>query len=103
MGDAWRGENMAQPRQAAARVGRREGIQRSAKRPDAKEGGREEEEKRLGIATATIGGRLRRAKTWRPDNTCIGVAVPLLSGDAVEKFRGWWSMCPPGGWVAELN
>jgi len=95
---------MAQPRQADARDGRRwEEKQSSAKRPDAKEGGREEEEKRLGIATATIGGRLRRAKTAGTDNTCIGIAVPVLSGDAREKFRGWCFMCSPGGRVTDLN
>jgi hypothetical protein len=66
---------MAQPRsgKTVAR-GPGSGIQRTAKRPDAKEGGREEEEKRLGIASATMDGRLRSAKTGIPDNT-IGVVV----------------------------
>jgi hypothetical protein len=38
------------------------GRQRPAKRPETKEGGREEEEKRLGIASARVGRRLRSAK-----------------------------------------
>jgi hypothetical protein len=79
------------------------GIQRTAKRPDAKEGGREEEEKRLGIASATIGRRLRSAKTGIPDHTDIGIVVPVLRGAAVEKFRRWKTMCPPCGGEAEMN
>jgi hypothetical protein len=71
------------------------GIQRTAKRPDAKEGGREEEEKRLGIASATIGRRLRSAKTGIPDNT-IGTVEKMLSGRRLKKFRADLTMGPPG-------
>jgi hypothetical protein len=71
------------------------GRQRTAKRPDAKEGGREEEEKRLGIASATIGRRLRSAKTGIPDNT-IGIVVQMLSGSRQKKFRADWTMDAPG-------
>jgi hypothetical protein len=70
------------------------GIQRTAKRPDAKEGGREEEEKRLGIASATMDGRLRSAKTGIPDNT-IGIVVQMLSGGRLKKFRADLTMGAP--------
>jgi hypothetical protein len=70
------------------------GIQRTAKRPDAKEGGREEEEKRLGIASATVDRRLRSAKTGIPDNT-IGAVVEMLSGGRLKKFRADLTMGAP--------
>jgi hypothetical protein len=70
------------------------GIQRTAKRPDAKEGGREEEEKRLGIASATMDRRLRSAKTGIPDNT-IGIVVVMLSGGRLKKFRADLTMGAP--------
>jgi hypothetical protein len=58
-----------------------------AKRPETKEGGREEEEKRLGIATRPFGtGRLRRAKTVSV-NVFIDTHLCALREVSLKKFR----------------
>jgi hypothetical protein len=72
--------------------------QKPAKRPDAKEGGREEEEKRLGIATDPQGaGRLRSAKNGVPDTAVAGEVVGVVSPVPAGKFRVVVIMCPPEG------
>jgi hypothetical protein len=60
-------------------VARRAGEQRPAKRPETKEGGREEEEERLGISAAAIGRRLRSAKNGK------------VTDDTAEHPLRWWS------------
>jgi hypothetical protein len=62
------------------------GIQKTAKRPETNKGGREEEEKRLGISAGPQGpDRLRSAKR----NTDIGDGAELWAErkDDAEKFQ----------------
>lgn len=69
-----------------------------AKRPETKEGGREEEEKRLGIATRLFGtGRLRRAKTVSM-NVFIDIRLCALREVSRKKFHvGMKFMGRPSG------
>ena len=79
--------------------------QKTAKRPEAKEGGREEEEKRLGISTDPPGaGRLRSTKTGMPDTAAKSGAALNVSEHLGKKFRVVVAMDPPGAffeWVAK--
>jgi hypothetical protein len=67
--------------------------EKTAKRPETKEGGREEEEKRLGISTGQRSGRLRSA-----EKRAVGRLAPFKrrvddrpvaagTGASGEKFR----------------
>jgi len=70
-----------------------------AKRPETKEGGREEEEKRLGIAAATMDGRLRSAKNRERIALALIAALAAWIGRKIGKFRrivcmAWLPGCP---------
>jgi hypothetical protein len=61
MGGCWRSEYMSEPQ--AITAPRWPLVQKTAKRPETNQGGREEEEKRLGISVGSRGpNRLRSAK-----------------------------------------
>jgi len=68
------------------------GKQKPAKRPETKKGGREEEEFRLGIASATEGRRLRSAKNAVDDSANPSAVMAVWRRGTAEKFRGRWDM-----------
>jgi hypothetical protein len=68
------------------------GEQKPAKRPETKKGGREEEEFRLGIASATEGRRLRSAKIAVFDGADPSAVMTFWRRGNAEKFRGRWDM-----------
>jgi hypothetical protein len=78
------------------------GRQKTAKRPETNEGGREEEERRPGIAARPLGARrLRSAKTV--GGTGSGAALCLWSGADAKKFLGCVDMGGSGGGEVEIS
>src|SRR3989338_2673361 len=71
------------------------GKQRPAKRPETKEGGREEEEFRLGIASGHMSGRLRSAKTWAVGRASLRTAMGVWRTGGWKKFRNRVCMVLP--------
>jgi hypothetical protein len=68
--------------------------EKTAKRPETKEGGREEEEKRLGISTGQRSGRLRSAEKRAVGRRLTSFqrrendrTVAAVTGASFEKFR----------------
>jgi hypothetical protein len=87
MGWGVRSEYMDQAPDSRCHPARGTGKQKPAKRPETKEGGREEEELRLGIASTTVGRRLRSAKTVVSGDVLSDAATHAWSAGKAEKFR----------------